>query len=1268
MSESDAVVQAAPFVGLRPFDAQDERWFFGREREIETLTRKLRQSSFTAVVGPSGSGKSSIVRAGAVPKLRAEGWVEIIAKPGFAPFDRLARALAAARVATGDPAAPLAEALRFRYASMMRASAYGLAKIAEDLRPDATHILLIIDQFEELFRYGDEAVDGARAAMREEGRAFVELLLTEAANQKTRIHCCVTMRSDFFGNCSAYAGLAEVVSEAQFLVPFPTRDQLERAIRQPVQLAGAKIEEAVVQRLLVDVEEETDQLPLLQHTLRRLWERSSGNPREIREDDYIKVGRIAGSIENKAESLLAHLCAKNAADGLSVQLAMKVLTDLDARDRATRRPQRRSELLAVITGAPGADALLANSSLNRVLDAFGAEDVSFLQLGAGDDPEVDLGHEALIRGWTKLAGPKRDFTSGWLFEDREDGERWRGYVRDAREGVRLSVAEQHRLKRWRKTHSLSDAWSRRYGGGWDEVALLLRSSRSKSVATSFAISLGVCAALLIIGHPIYRTMEEAALRSQRLTSLTLAVQARDKAEAGDARTGALLARKALPFADPDDPHYTATAETALFDALARPLEFIRLVGHQGAVNSVAFSPDGTRVVSASDDRTLRLWNAATGGPIGEPLSADREGITCAAFSPDGTRIVSASYGGSLRLWDAVEGRLVEELPSGHEGTVNSVAFSPDGTRIVSASNDRTLRLWDAATGRPVGAPLTGHEASVKSAAFSPDGKAIISVSSDGTARLWEYSAVPRVIRTMYLTDAQVGKSRQDVDLDESFALANRPRKQVAVDLQLEVGPISAAFSPDSKTIVFGFSDNSVRLVDTSGLAIGDPMQGHKGRVRAVAFAPDGQRIFSGSSDNTVRVWDFSTRAPIGVALTAHKGELTAVVLSPDGTRLASASEDGTVRLWALGGVKPRGLPLTARQQGVFIGSWSPDGQRIVSAGSDGTLRVWDAATLAPIGEPFRGHTGAAYFAAFSPDGKRIVSASEDRTVRLWDASNGHLIGKPLEHAGGVVYASFSPDGRFLISASSDKTLRIWDATTRRPIGKPLEGHEGEVKTAEFSPDGTKIVSSSYDKTVRLWDARTGAAIGKPFEGHTDQVIGAFFLPDGKRVISAAEDKTLRLWDVATGKQIGRPWRGHTNSVWFAAVSRDGRRVISASSDSTLRIWDVATGQQIGEPLVGHTSAVRGVSLSPDGTVMISASFDDTLRRWDAPSADRRRALSEADKLCPFSVDEATALGLVDPRFPALANERPAERTGCLLGTTVVETNRTARRVRPGTVR
>jgi tetratricopeptide (TPR) repeat protein len=483
------MTETFPFVGLRSFEPADAPWFFGRDQEISALAFKLQTANFTAVVGPSGSGKSSLVRAGAVPRLRAEGWTEIITKPGAAPMERLARALASA-----DPDSRLLEARHFSFDTTLRASAFGLAKVIDNLEVEAQRIILLVDQFEELFRYGHDEAGIRRAGMREESRAFIELLLTAANSGTSRLHVCVTMRSDFFGACSSYLGLAEAVSASQFLVPLPVRGQLERAIRNPVEKANARIDEALVQRLLVDVEEEQDQLPLLQHTLRRLWERASGEPRTVRENDYIAIGRIDGSIDRKAKSLQDALARENAADLLTLERVMKALTDLDMRDRATRRPQKRSELLTLLKGPVFTDEAAAEASLDRVLKALTDEDTSFLQLDEGKDPEVDIVHEALIRSWTQLGGPQRDFGSGWLREERNDGLRWREYVNRAADGPLLRLRDRRNLSNWLRRRSLGREWSLRYGDRWDDVDALRRRSWQRGIA--WAAGSAACFVLL----------------------------------------------------------------------------------------------------------------------------------------------------------------------------------------------------------------------------------------------------------------------------------------------------------------------------------------------------------------------------------------------------------------------------------------------------------------------------------------------------------------------------------------------------------------------------------------------------------------------------------------------------------------------------------------------------------------------------------------------------------------------------------------------------
>jgi len=402
-------------------------------------------------------------------------------------------------------------------------------------------------------------------------------------------------------------------------------------------------------------------------------------------------------------------------------------------------------------------------------------------------------------------------------------------------------------------------------------------------------------------------------------------------------------------------------QAALLSAVEVSKESNRLLGHHSYATSIAYSLDGRRIVSGSADKTLRLWDAATGKPIGSPLQGHTSWVRSVAFSPDGRRIVSGSEDNTLRLWDAATGKQIGAPLEGHSDLVNSVAFSPDGRRIVSGSFDNTLRLWDAASGKQIGAPLEGHSDLVNSVAFRPDGRRIVSGSEDRTLRLW---------------DAATGKP-------------------IGAPLEGHGSKVtSVAFSRDGSLIVSGSEDYS----DPLGLWDGFTgkrkkwMRGVARNIRSVAFSPDGSKIVSGSEDTNLQLWDVFSGKSIGTPLEGHTDSVLSVAFSPDGRHLVSCSRDTTLRLWDAATGKPMGPPLDGQKALFFSVAFSPDGRRIVSGSEDKTLRLWDAATGKQIGGPLDDHKDKVNTAAFSPDGRRIVSGSADNTLRLWDASSGAPIG------------------------------------------------------------------------------------------------------------------------------------------------------------------------------------------------------------------------------------------------------------------------------------
>jgi WD40 repeat protein/energy-coupling factor transporter ATP-binding protein EcfA2 len=1126
-----------PYKGLDAFAEEDAELFFGREQLVDDLLSRVTESRTVFITGPSGSGKSSLVRAGLIPALKSgaiqtlhsERWLVETMKPGRDPIAELGR------VASGL-AGTLSAGEEIRTKGLGDETV--LAQWCEIALKDSPQkrAVIFIDQFEEVF---------TQIAKEEQRLAFLNLLTHAAMTENGRIILLFAMRSDFVSNCATYSELNTLLNQQFIQIGAMQPAELVSAIAQPALRVGLRIDPDLIAQIINDMQGEPGALPLMQFALKDLFDsqQQMGGMIALTLNDYLQQGGIRKSLERHADNAFAKLSENEQVLAHSI---FARLIEIGRGTQDTRRTALFDELIPANTSTVDVETIVQKLADARLITT---------DEQAGKDT-VTISHEKLIDAWPwlkRLVNENRDLIS-LQNEITGDAKEWDEHDQDVSylyAGARLAYAREQL-----ETRKLALS---------SRAREFIQAGYARQRRGQVLLIGGVSAIILLLVIAVF------IFRKQTSDYADMAEKAhmRELAALSTAWRDRNLPLALLLGAEVFKNENSIQTRGLLLDNLQfnpQLLQFLR--GHTDQVMSVVFSPDGKLLASGSADHSIMLWDITTHQPVGQPLSGHTKAVTSIAFSPDGSILASGSEDNSVLLWDVKMHEGIGQPLVGHSGPVNSVAFSPDGNWLASGSEDGTVILWDVKTHEPIGQPLVGHSSPVNCVAFSPDGNLLASGSDDRTIILWDLN-----------THTPLGPP-----------LSGRAGSVY-----------SLAFQPDGTTLASGSNDNTIILWDVNTREpIDQPLKGHFGRISSLAFSPDGSLLASGSYDNTVILWDMNTHQRIVQPLRGHSNSIHSVAFSPDGKTLASASADNTVIVWGVEMRQRADQLLLGHSGSVNSLAFSPDGKTLASGHFDKTIIFSDPISRESIGQPLTGHSDQVTSLAFNPDGTLLASGSDDQTVILWDAATRQMIGQPLTgHSGPVRSVAFSPDGELLVSGGADGTLMLWDVAAHQLLGEPLAGHTGPVTSLAFSPDGAMIASGSDDKTIILWDVNTHETIDQPLRGHTDGVRSVAFSPDGKILASGGNDQTILLWEMKTHKVIDPPLKGHSGLVTSLAFSPDGKILASGSYDKTIILWDVQTHERIGQPLSGHTGAVYDIAFSPDGKILASGSIDKNILLWDA---------------------------------------------------------------------
>ncbi|TQF74017.1 WD40 repeat domain-containing protein [Rhodococcus spelaei] len=1186
-----------PYRGLEPYRAEDARLFFGRSASLRGLVDAViaaQGHGLVIVTGASGVGKSSLVQAGLVPDLarrdpdaETAASASVVFTPGPCPLDSISEALP-------ELASVVERPDREGVRRAMRAASERLG---------APSLVIVVDQIEELFTQCGEQDERVRflAVL-----AYAASALGSGETPDAAPSVVATMRSDFYEQALSYPVLAEALERRSKAIAPLTRAEMVDVITRPAQLIGFKLEAGLVDLILHDLGVLTSSegsgtvLPLLSHLLDTMWERRRGGALTVA--SYRSTGGVRGSVAATAERTWEDLDehGRVLARSIMVHLVYVTHTGTDVKIRRT---------LPQLLAFAGDDTVAGQ----QVVDQFIAARVL-----VADTESVELIHDAVIEAWPRL--------KSWIQEDRsysalrqqieEDAARWEQSERDSSllyQRARLDMVAEHDASRVaaeglgvaRVSSSLTPGASEFLASSTQHVR------RNTWVQRAVMAGLVVSTVIALVAVSMAWTAKSRAESERSAAQFRQVVALADSMRETDPTTAARLSLAAWQMRPGDDSAYSgliATESTPVGRALS---------GHQGPVYGVAVTADGTTMASASDDRTVRLWDLTDRSdprPIGIPLGGSAKYMASVSFTPDGNILAAGSGDGTVFIWDITDRSapkpLLEAARAGSRA-VHNIRFSPDGRTLAVPNDDGTVMLFDTSnpsSGEFPKTVLSAHAGAVRTVSFRADSAVLATASDDRTVRLW------------------------------SMAKPGTPTPLPSVLDGFGDVVHSVAFSPDGRTLAASSDDGVLRLFDATDVVavrpIGVPVQAHTGGIWTISFSPDGATLVSASWDGIVKRWAVDpargSLRELRPALTGNGGGVPAVALVSDGETIVTGGQDSMVRVWTL----PR-TALAVSESALTLPSMSQDGGIMATGGYDSVIRLWtlvgggrlSLASATALPRPF----GGAHVVALSPNGELMATApTNGGQVQVWDVrdrEHPRALGEPILTRTRFTWElAFSPDGSTLAVGDDDTSVRLWNlADPQRPVpwGDALSGPSNLVRTVAFSPDGTNLVAADADGGVHAWDVRDRAhpsSVEVTTDGRRSGINSLSFSPDGKTMVAGDDDQSVQVWDRSSdGTLVVRDaaLRGHTGTVYSVSFDPDGRHVVSGSDDGTVRLWDVSDAgamREVGGPITTAGTGRWQVAFRPGTETVFAGDGDGVLRAW------RLDEQSIVDRICSSTAE------------------------------------------------